>query len=204
MKKIITIMLSATLMISLVGCGNTPSDKEIKIALEEGTITFDDAKSKGWIDDAWISANFKPIEAESKIYLFTEFNTSYLDRTPVSSKIINGKMCLVFFNTKGETTKEQLEIYNSISQEMEATGVSMLGIITDDEIPDDKTELEKLTFPIIVYNDEMKESLANYENIVDNDVVSVFTKEGGFYTAWNTVAEKNDLLNFAKELVDEK
>lgn len=204
MKKIIIVILSAILIISLVGCDKAPSDMEIKTALKEGIITFDDAKSKGWIDDQWISENIEILEFESKIHLFTDFDTTYLDETAVSSKIIHGKMCLVFFDTKGETTKTQLEVYNSIYSEMESIGVPILGIITDKELPEDKTELEKIKFPIIVYNDDMKTSLADYEEIIDTDVVSVFTKEGGFYTAWNAVGDSEDLLTFAKVLADEE
>lgn len=204
MKKFNFIMLSTILVLSLVGCSNAPSDTKIKDALEEGTITFDDAKSKGWINDEWVKENFVSIEAKSKIHLFPDFITTYLDGTSVSSKIIHDDMCLVFFDTKGETTKIQLEVYNTIYDEMESTGVSMLGIITDKEIPEDQTELEKIKFPVIVYNDDMKASLTDYESIISNDVVSVFTKEGSFYSAWRSIADRNSLLTFAKTLSDEE
>lgn len=204
MKKEIAFLLSAMLVLSLTGCGVKPSDDKIKTALEEGTITIEDAKAKGWIDDEWIKANFEQIDANTKIYLFDPFETTYLDGTPASSNIIEGKMCLVFFNTQEEKTMEQLQVFNDICEEMESIGVPVLGIITDEDIDAAKEKLTDMKFPIIVYNDEMQKSLEFYQNIIDTDLVSVFTKEGGFYTAWNNSAVADDLLSFAKELKNEE
>lgn len=204
MKKIVTILLSSMVVFSLVGCNSVPSEEKIKAALEDGTITVEDAKSKGWINDSWIKENFEQIEAKSKIYLFDPFETTYLDGTPASSTLIEGKMCLVFFNTQEEETMDKLKAYDDAYDDMMALGIPTIGIITDKNVDGANEEISAMKFPIIVYNEEMKTSLKDYSEMLDKDVVSVFTKEGGFYSAWYTKGEKEDLLSFGEALANEE
>lgn len=204
MKRKLILVISCLLVFSLGGCSSRPSEEKVKAALDDGTITLEDAKEKGWIDDDWIDENYEKIEAKSKIYLFDPFETTYLDGTPASSNIIEGETCMVFFHTKGEKTLEKLKVFNDISDEMKTIGVPVIGIITDDDVDAAKEKLTDVKFPVIVYNESMQESLKSYDDLIQSDLVSIFTKEGGFYTAWNTEAEADDLLSFAKELNDEE
>lgn len=204
MKKFTIVLMSAVIALSLTGCSNKPSEKKIKTALDEGTITIEDAKAKGWIDEAWIKANFKVVEGGSKIHLFESFETTYLDGTAASSDIIAGTMNLVFFNTEKDGTQKKLKILNDIYGEMKEIGVPTIGIIIDKDIEAAKEKLADIKFPIIVYNEEMATSLKDYSGILDGDVVSVFTKEGGFYSAWNSDFDKEELLSSAKAIANEK
>ena len=204
MKRKLILVISCLLVFSLGGCNSRPSEEKVRPALDDGAITLEDAKEKGWIDDDWIDANYEKIEAKSKIYLFDPFETTYLDGTPASSNIFEGETCMVFFHTQGEKTLEKLKVFNDISDEMKTIGVPVIGIITDDDVDAAKEKLTDVKFPVIVYNESMQESLKNYDDLIQSDLVSIFTKEGGFYTAWNTEAEADDLLSFAKELNDEK
>lgn len=204
MKRKLLLVISCLLVISLGGCNSKPSLEKIKAALDDGTITVEDAKEKGWIDDDWINSNYEKVEAKSKIYLFDPFETTYLDGTPASSNIIEGITCMVFFHTTEEKTLEKLEVFNDISDEMKTIGVPVIGILTDKDIDYAKEKLTDIKFPVILYNDSMQQSLKEYDSLIDSDLVSIFTKEGGFYTAWNTSAEADKLLSFAKELRDEE
>lgn len=204
MKKLIVILIVCILTGSLAGCSSTPSEEKIKQALEDGTITLEDAMSKGWIDQEWIDANYERLDAFNKIYLFDPFTTTYLDGTEVSSKIIEGKMCLVFFNTQGETTMEQLSAYNEVSAKMKELDVPVLGIVTDKDLDTAREKLGEIDFPIIVYNEEMQKSLELYEDIIKDDIVSVFTKQGGIYTAWNSKVQADELLKYAEALANEE
>lgn len=204
MKRMMTVLLLAMLVFSLAGCSSTPTDEKIKEALAEGKITIEDAKSKGWIDEEWIQANYKPIEGKSKIYLFEPFETTYLDGTSASSTIIEGEMCLVFFNTEQADTLEKLKAYNEVSDRMKELGVPILGIITDKDVAAAKEKLSDLKFPVIIYNEAMQMSLGNYSDMFDKDVVSVFTKDGGIYTAWRNGETTESLLDYAETAVNEE
>lgn len=204
MKKTTVAVFTTLLGLSLAGCSSVPSDEKIKTALEDGTITIEDAKEKGWINDEWIEANFEPIKAGSKIYLFDSFQTTYLDGTPASSELIEGKMCLVFFNTTKEGTMDKLKVFNEICEEMETIGVPILGIIIDEQPEAAKEKLNDIKFPILVYNEEMQKSFAQYSDLIDSHVVFIFTKEGGFYTAWNTRVDSESLLDSARGLADDE
>lgn len=203
MKKLIAILLSALVVLSLTGCSSKPSEQKIKASLEDGTITIEDAKTKGWIDEEWIQKNFKPIEGDTKIYQFEPFDTTYLDGTPASSEMIEGKMCLVFFNTQKEGTANKLKVFNEAYENMKAMGVPILGIITDKDLVAAKENLTDIKFPIIVYNEAMQKSLEQYSEIIETDVVSVFTKEGGFYSSWNNSFKPDGLLPFAQKVADD-
>ena len=56
---------------------------------------------------------------------------------------------------------------------------------------------------MIVYNEEMQKSLDVYKDMIEDKVVSVFTKEGGIYSAWNRDCSAEELLNTAKGIADE-
>lgn len=204
MKRMMTVLLAAMLMLSIAGCSSAPSDDKIKDALATGTITIEDAKSKGWIDKEWIEANYKPIQAKSKIYLFEPFETTYLDGTPASSAIIEGTMCLVFFNTAYADTPEKLKAYNEVSDQMKELGVPILGIITDKDVAAAKEKLSDMKFPVIVYNEAMLKAFEGHDEMIKQDVVSVFTKDGGFYTAWRNGETTESLLDYAKDKANEK
>lgn len=204
MKRPIAILLLGLLTLSLAGCGSKPSEKEIKKALENGIITVEDAMSKGWIDQEWIEDNFEPIEAKTKIHLFDPFETTYLDGTEAPQNIIQGRMCLVFFNTQGEKTMKELEIFNDAYEQMQEKGVPVLGIITDEDLESAKVKLKDIEFPIIVYNDSMKKSLEQYDEIINSDITSVFTKDGGIYTAWSNSSTVEGLVKYAEELANEE
>lgn len=204
MKKMMMLLLSAMLVFSLAGCGATPSDEKIKDALAEGTITIEDAKSRGWIDDEWINANYQPIEGKSKIYLFEPFETTYLDGTPASSSIIEGTMCLVFFNTEQPDTLEKLKVYNEVSDQMKEQGVPILGIITDKDVAAAREKLSDIKFPVIVYNEAMLAAFESHDEMIQQDVVSVFTKNGGIYTAWRNGETTESLLDYAEGEANEE
>lgn len=204
MKKIIITVLCAIMVFSLVGCKSKPSDAEIKEALDQGTITVEDAIEKGWIDQAWMDKNFEKVDPGSKIHLFDSFETIYLDGTPAFSDMINGIMCLVFFNTEDEDTMNKLTIFNEMYNEMSEIGVPILGINTDKDYEAAREKLKDIKFPIIVYNDDMNKAMKDYKEMLETGVISVFTKEGGFYSAWNLQVNVDEMLDFARRLVDEK
>lgn len=207
MKKIIAILLAALLVLSMTACSGRPSDDKIKAALDDGTITVEDAKAKGWIDEEWIKANFETIEAKAKIYLLDPFQTTYLDGTAASSELIEGKMCLVFINELTEGTKEKLDAFNRAYEEMEDIGVPMLGIISDKiSIENAKATLKDIGFPMIIRNEDMNRSMAlsGFDTMMDYDVVSVFTKDGGIYTAWSSSQTEEGLIAYAKKLANEE
>lgn len=204
MKKLVVSFLSALIVFSAVGCSRVPSDEKIMSALDDGTITIEDAKSKGWIDDAWIEKNLKPIDLGKKIAPIEPFKTTYIDGTSVTSEIISEEMCLVFFDMSKETTMDKLKMYNELSSEMKDMGISILGFITNKDIDGAKEKLKDMNFPIIVFNEEAANSLEMYKDIIATDAVSVFTRDGGIYSSWNGGTNKDALLKYARSLANEK
>lgn len=202
-NRIISILMAGLLAVSTAGCRSVPSDSELEKALEEGTITFEDAKSRGWVDDAWLEEHFPPIEAGSKIHSFPPFETTYLDGAPASSRLIEGTMCLVFFDSTQGDTVEKLREVSGISGEMARLGAPVLGIITDKDPEEARECLSDLDFPVIVYNDEMRASLEVYDDMIADGMVSVLTKDGGIYTAWSIDCSAGWLLEGAEGLSDE-
>ncbi len=203
-KRTVLLLLAGAMVLSLAGCFGAPSEEKIIQALDDGTITVEDAKAKGWIDDDWIDDHFKSVEASTKIHQFDVFETTYLNGEEVSSSIISEEMCLVFFDTAKDGTLEKLEVFNQIADIMRETGVPVLGIVMDEELAIAQETLKYIKFPVIVYNDAMKSSLGKYEDILDDALTFVFTKDGGFYTAWNTNVDKEKILEVADWIAKEK
>lgn len=203
-KKRCSLLMAGLIVVAMAGCSSSPSEEEIMSALEKGTITVEDAKSKGWIDDAWIEKHFEPVEAKSKIYLLDPFDTTYLDGTPASSQLIEGTMCLVFFNSTVDGSIDALKKISKISEQMKQLGVPVLAIITDHDVDAARASLPELKFPVIVYNEEMEKSFDFYKDLIEDNVVSVFTKDGGIYSAWNSDCSAEGLLDAAEGIANEK
>lgn len=203
-KKHCSLLMAGLLVVAMAGCSSSPSEEEIMSALEKGTITVEDAKSKGWIDDAWIEKHFEPVEAKSKIYLLDPFDTTYLDGAPASSQLIEGTMCLVFFNSTVDSSIDTLKEISKISEQMKQLGVPVLGIITDHDVDTARASLPESKLPVIVYNEEMEKSFDFYKDLIEDNVVSVFTKDGGIYSAWNNDCSAEGLLDAAEGIANEK
>lgn len=198
MKKTAVLCCALALSLSLTACGGRPSDEKIKEALDQGTITVEDAKAKGWIDEEWIEENFEQIEAQSKVYLFDPFETTYLDGTPVTSDVIHDTMCLVFFDTSKEEIMEKLLPFQEARAGMEEVGVPLLGIVTDTDLDAARERLKEIDFPVIVYNDEMKEAMSDFSGMIESGLTANFTHSGGFYSAWYSEATADDLVATAQ------
>ncbi|MEG0766118.1 MAG: hypothetical protein RR482_00235 [Clostridia bacterium] len=203
MKKRIVLLLVVLVAFSLAGCSATPSNEKIKSALDQGVITFDDAKAKGWIDEGWIQENYPPMEGFSKIHAFEPFDTTYLDGTPASSALIKGKMCLVFFDTQQAGTMDKLAVFKEAHEKMQSIGIPILGIILDTDVEAAKEKLADIPFPIIVYNEDARQSLQQYAEMLQGGVTSVFTKDGGFYSAWSLSTTLDELLSSAQAIADD-
>ena len=137
------------------------------------------------------------MEASSKIHSFPPLETTYLDGAPASSQLIEGTMCLVFFDSAQGDTVEKLQEVSGISGEMTQLGVPVLGIIMDEDLDGARENLSDLNFSIIVYNDDMRAVLEVYDDIIDDGMVSVFTKDGGIYAAWSSDCSAGWLLEGA-------
>ena len=126
-----------------------------------------------------------------------------IDGAPASSQLIEGTMCLVFFDSTQGDTVEKLREVSGISGEMARLGAPVLGVITDKDPEEARERLSDLDFPVIVYNDEMRASLEVYDDMIADGMVSVFTKDGGIYTAWSIDCSAGWLLEGAEGLNDE-
>ena len=113
-------------------------------------------------------------------------------------------MCLVFFDSTVEGSTDTLAEISKISGQMEELGVPVLGIMTDSDLDAARETLPELNFPVIVYNEEMQKSLDLYKDLIKDTVVSVFTKDGGIYSAWNSDCSADELLDSAEDLLCEK
>ena len=99
---------------------------------------------------------------------------------------------------------KELEIFNNAYEQMQEKGIPVLGIVTDEDLESAKENLKNIEFPIIVYNDSMKKSLEQYDEIINSDITSVFTKDGGIYTAWSSSSTVEELVKYAEDLANEE
>lgn len=50
----------------------------------------------------------------------------------------------------------------------------------------------------------MEKSFDFYKDLIEDNVVSVFTKDGGIYSAWNSDCSAEGLLDAAEGIANEK
>ena len=200
MKKIITLIMSGALALSLVACDSqNPSIEEVETAIEKGTLTVEDAHEKGLVDDAWLEEYNKEIEDKSvpasdkmTSNMISEFETTTLDGSTFTNSDLNPVTYFAFINPN---TDEGKQAYEVITRNYDAVTEGKGDVLIINTSNEDNELFNDSKFDVVEYNESIINALGTLQEMVNVDGFSgSWNGNGSFLTAWNMILETDDSL----------
>lgn len=176
MKKIITMLIAALLIVSLAGCTNTQdtADKDICPGKQLGDEGAPMTKAEGFDQTVDMS-----------------FNTVDTNGNPVTNNVFSGTergTWLVFWQTDNHKSITELKRLNNMLPIAEENGYKVVGIVMDGERNSKKAKemTSELNFTNIVWNDEVA---ARYDGISDFFSKEFYEKNKEMYAQFTVMPE---------------
>lgn len=163
MKRLTTMLTAAVLALSLAGCTQgKPSLQDVQNALENGSITLEDAVSKGWVTQSWADEyqNARTEEATDKTtsYAVGEFETQTLSGDAFTNDSLSPVTFWAFIDPTQDDAAQWYQTLVEAYDKVRAFGADLL--ICSKGTPDSAL-FDNAPFPVILYNDSVKSALSN-------------------------------------------
>lgn len=205
-KRAAALGLAALLTLSLAACGEkAPSLEEVEQAIEAGTLTVEDAQDKGWVDQAWVDGYWeaRTVPAVDKIEInrVGEFTTTTLSGEPFTQEDLGHVLLFAFVDPAGEDAGAFYDAMTAAWDGVQEAGAGMVLCLKGE---DERGQFADAPFPVILYNDSLKEALGNNSGMVeDKDVPNTASwyVNGSFLSAWPMVLDAEELPEDAAAFV---
>lgn len=197
--------LSLALALTLTACGEKqPSQDEVEQAIEAGTLTVEDALSRGWVDQAWVDAyeeaNSVPAGSKMEANVLGEFTTNTLSGETFTKADLGSVVFFAFvnpFDPDAEAFYQALkDAYEGVTENGAAIVLctkSESGLFTD------------APFPVILYNDSLKTAMGSNSGMVEDEEVpntGSWYVNGSFLSAWIHAIDKTELVESSASFVE--
>ena len=197
-KRAAALGLAALLTLSLAACGEkAPSLEEVEQAIEAGTLTVEDAQDKGWVDQAWVDGYWeaRTVPAVDKIEInrVGEFTTTTLSGEPFTQEDLGHVLLFAFVDPASEDAGAFYDAMTAAWDGVQEAGAGMVLCLKGE---DERGQFADAPFPVILYNDSLKEALGNNSGMVeDKDVPNTASwyVNGSFLSAWALVLDAEEL-----------
>ena len=202
-KKIVTMGVLLLCMI-LVACGsNTPSLEEVEAAIEDGSVTVQDALDKGWITQEWadsyLEENSVPAADKIAVNKVGEFVTETKDGDTFANEDLSDVTFLAFIDPADTGAAD---FYESLTAGIEGVRGEGADIVVCSKGDMEAELFQDAPFPVVAYNDSLKTALAqNDEMASGSPCVGVWYVNGSLLSAWSTLIDADDLADSAAGFV---
>lgn len=205
MKKTMISAVILALCLSLSACGSSaPSLEEVEAAIQDGSVTIQDALDKGWITQEWVDEYYEknsvPAADKMEINAVGEFETEAVSGETFTREDLPPVAFLAFIDPAAEDAEE---FYQGLVDA--ADGVSSAGgaIIVCSKGDLEAEVFQDAPFTVVAYNDSMKEALAqNDEMASGSPCTGVWYGNGSILSAWLMKIDAEDLVESAGSFVE--
>ena len=197
-KQAAALGLAAVISLSLTACGEkTPSQEEVEQAIEAGTLTVSDALDKGWVDQAWADAyleeNSVPAVDKIEANLMGDFTTTTLSGETFTRSDLGDVLLFAFVDPASEGAQEFYDAMTAAWNGVQEAGAGMVLCLKGEA---EREQFADAPFPVILYNDSVKEALGNNRGMVEDEEVpntASWYENGSFLSAWMMVLDAEEL-----------
>ena len=188
----------------LVACGsNTPSLEEVEAAIEDGSVTVQDALDKGWITQEWadsyLEENSVPAADKIAVNKVGEFVTETKDGDTFANEDLSDVTFLAFIDPADTGAAD---FYESLTAGIEGVRGEGADIVVCSKGDMEAELFQDAPFPVVAYNDSLKTALAqNDEMASGSPCVGVWYVNGSLLSAWSTLIDADDLADSAAGFV---
>ena len=171
--------------------------EEVEQAIEAGTLTVEDAQDKGWVDQAWVDGYWeaRTVPAVDKIEInrVGEYTTTTLSGEPFTQEDLGHVLLFAFVDPASEDAGAFYDAMTAAWDGVQEAGAGMVLCLKGE---DERGQFADAPFPVILYNDSLKEALGNNSGMVeDKDVPNTASwyVNGSFLSAWALVLDAEEL-----------
>lgn len=205
MKRWIAIFMAAACTLSLAACGNEkPSEAEVQQAIASGSMTIDDALSKGLVDQAWvdnyIDSKSVPAASKTEAGAIGAFTTTTLSGEAFSQEQIADVTLFVFLDP---TDSEAAAFYQALTDGYEGVKENGAEILVCTKSENGNEMFEAAPFPVIHYNDSLKNAVGTHKDMIEGmPNTASWCVNTSFLSAWYSTVKAEDLPDSAASFVE--
>ncbi len=199
--------LSLALALTLTACGEKqPSQDEVEQAIEAGTLTVEDALSRGWVDQAWVDAyeeaNSVPAGSKMEANVLGEFTTNTLSGETFTKADLGS---VVFFAFVNPSDPDAETFYQALKDAHEGVTENGAAIVLCTKSESENELFNDAPFPVILYNDSLKTAMGGNSGMVEDEEVpntGSWYVNGSFLSAWIYAIDKTELVESSASFVE--
>ena len=195
MKKKMILAGALALCLTLSACGSqAPSLEEVEAAIEDGSITIEDALDKGWITQEWVDSymeeNTVPAADKIAINMVGEFETQTVTGDPFTNQDIPAVAFMVFMDPEDAGAQAYYDELVKAVEDVRAAGAD---IVVCSKGGMDAEMYQDAPFSVVEYNDAMKAALAQNDGMASE----VWYMDGSLISAWSSEVDAASLADSA-------
>lgn len=200
MKRLTAMFLTAACVLSLAACSSRkPGLDEVKQAIEEGSVTLEDAVDKGWVTQEWADEYLEersvPAADKTAAGAIGEFTTTTLSGEEFTREQMADVTLFVFLDPADPDTPA---FYQALTDGYEGVKKNGADILVCTKSEDGNELFADAPFPVIQYNDSLKNAVGNYTEMIEGQPnVYSWCVNTSFYSAWSSSAESEELAEDA-------
>lgn len=205
MKKMKMILLVTVCMLYLAACGSkAPSLKEVEQAIQEGSVTIEDALEKGWVTQEWVDSYMEnrsvPAADKAASNAVASFTTTTVSGEEFTSDRIPDVTFFAFIDPADEGAGAYYQGLVAAHEGVLANGGQILLCTKDKE----NTEMfSDAPFPVILYNASLKEAVKNNAEMIEGiPNTGSWYINGAFLSAWTSSVDTEDIVESAKAFTE--
>lgn len=204
MKRLTVIFVAAVCALSLAACGSQkPTQDEVEQALEEGTITLEDAVDKGWVTQEWaddyIEERSVPAADKMQAGAIGDFSTTTLSGETFTREQLGEVTLFVFLDP---ADPDAAAFYQALVDGYEGVKENGAEILVCTKSEEGNELFAEAPFPVILYNDSLQAAVASHKEMIEGMPNSAsWCVNGSFYSAWFSSVESAELADTAASFV---
>ena len=200
MKKKMILAGALALCLTLSACGSqAPSQEEVEAAIEDGSITVEDALNKGWVTQEWVDSymeeNTVPAADKMAVNKVGEFETQTVTGDPFTNQDIPAVAFMVFMDPEDAGAQAYYDELVKAVEDIRAAGAD---IVVCSKGGMDAELYQDAPFSVVEYNDAMKTVLAQNDGMASEiPCVGVWYVDGSLISAWSSEVDAASLADSA-------
>lgn len=200
MKKKMILAGALALCLTLSACGSqAPSQEEVEAAIEDGSITVEDALNKGWVTQEWVDSymeeNTVPAADKMAVNKVGEFETQTVTGDPFTNQDIPAVAFMVFLDPEDAGAQAYYDELVKAVEDVRAAGAD---IVVCSKGGMDAELYQDAPFSVVEYNDAMKTALAQNDGMASGiPCVGVWYVDGSLISAWSSEVDAASLADSA-------
>ena len=207
-RQLAALGLAAAMGLSLTACGSQqPSQEEVEQAIEDGTLTIEDALDQGWIDQAWVDAyqeeNSVPAGSKMEAGAVGDFTTETLSGEEFTRDQLGAVVLFAFLDPDAEETQA---FYDGLVEGYDGVVENGADIVVCTKRESGNELFADAPFPVILYNDSLKAAIGTSSSSMVEDAempnAASWYVNGSFLSAWYSTVEGEDLPASAASFVE--